>query len=105
MTGWPDFAMPSNAENGGRGASATCTAPSILEAPPTPASAIASRRMRLHNVSDVKRELRRIYVDTRNGKLKAADSTKLAYILNLLANLMVDSDLEERVNVALKGRG
>ena len=57
--------------------------------------------MRLHSVNDVQRELRRLYIETRNGTLKAADATKLAYLLNMLANLMVDSDLENRVNAAL----
>ena len=104
MTGWPDFPPASNATNGGWDEAPTGTTAGNSGTPsPSPASTKASRRMRLHTVTDVKRELRRIYIDTRNGSLKSADATKLAYILNMLANLMVDSDLEERVNAALEG--
>lgn len=101
MSGWPDFKLSSNAENGGWGMAPTSAVPATLEAPTTPAVAKASQRMRLHCVGDVKRELRRLYVEARNGTIKSADATKLAYLLNMLANLMVDSDLEERVNAVL----
>lgn len=108
MAGWSDFPTPSGAAIGGWGARPPGTNAAIPEAPPTPAPVKgerASRRMRLHSVNDVQRELRRIYVEARNGTVKAADATKLAYILNMLANLMVDSDLEERVNAALEAEG
>ncbi len=100
MTGWPDLTPPSGATNGGWGAPPPGTNAAIPETPP-PSPAKASRRLRLHSVNDVKRELRRIYVEARNGTIKSADATKLAYLLNMLANLMVDSDLEERVTAAL----
>lgn len=104
MNGWPDFPPASDATNGGWGAPPPGTNAAIPETP-TPSPAKASRRMRLHTVSDVKRELRRLYVEARNGTIKSADATKLAYLLNMLANLMVDSDLEERVNAALLAEG
>lgn len=104
MNGWPDFPSPLNAANGGWGASSPVANAANPETPtPSPVAPKASRRMRLHSVSDVKRELRRLYVEARNGTIKSADATKLAYLLNMLANLMVDSDLEERVNAALEG--
>lgn len=104
MTGWPDFPPASDATNGGWGAPPPGYNPAIPEDPtPSPAPKVpkASTRMRLHSVNDVQRELRRLYVEARNGTLKAADATKLAYLLNMLANLMIDTDLEERVNAAL----
>ena len=104
MNGWPDFAPASDTTNGGWGAPPTSCNPPISDAPPpspVPKAPKVSTRMRLHSVNDVQRELRRLYVEARNGTLKAADATKLAYLLNMLANLMIDTDLEERVNAAL----
>ena len=104
MNGWPDLPPPSDTVSGPWVVPSPGTNLAIPEVPtPSPAVAKASRRMRLHTVSDVKRELRRLYVEARNGTIKSADATKLAYLLNMLANLMVDSDLEERVNAALVG--
>lgn len=105
MVGWTDFNPPLNTENGGCGAVPTASVvDSLKTSPPSPTVAKA-KRMRLHSVSDVKRELRRLYVEARNGTIKSADATKLAYLLNMLANLMVDSDLEERVDAVLEGKG
>lgn len=104
MTGWPDFPPASDTANGGWGVPPPGYNPAIPDdPPPSPAPKVpkASTRMRLHSVNDVQRELRRLYVEARNGTLKAADATKLAYLLNMLANLMIDSQLEERVNAAL----
>lgn len=108
MAAWPDFPPSSETVNGPWRAPLTGAAAAIPEDPYTPVSASApraSRRMRLHTVNDVQRELRRLYIESRNGTVKPADATKLAYILQMLANLMVDSDLEERVNAALEGKG
>lgn len=105
MSGWPDFPAPSDTAIGGWGAPSPGPDPAVADTPtPSPGSPKAekaSRRMRLHTVNDVKRELRRLYVEARNGTIKSADATKLAYLLNMLANLMVDADLEDRVNAAL----
>ena len=104
MAGWPDFPPSEEAVNGPWGAPVTGVISAIPEDPPTPTPK-ASPRMRLHTVNDVQRELRRLYIESRNGKIKPADATKLAYILNMLANLMVDSDLEDRVNALLQAKG
>ena len=104
MSGWPDFPPASDTTNGGWGAPPPGYNPAIPDDPyPSPLTKApkASTRMRLHSVNDVQRELRRLYIEARNGTLKAADATKLAYLLNMLANLMIDTDLEERVHAAL----
>jgi hypothetical protein len=101
MAGWPDFPPPEKAVNGPWGAPVTGVIAVIPKDPPTLTPKV-SPRMRLHTVNDVQRELRRLYIESRNGNIKPADATKLAYILNMLANLMVDSDLEDRVNALLQ---
>ncbi len=51
----------------------------------------------LNDIRGIKRELAKLYRDARTGRIKTIEATKLAYILNILANIMVNSDLEERL--------
>lgn len=92
MSGWPSLAE--NTSNGGWGEPQTGGKAAFASKPTPP---VTSARLRLHKVSDVQRELRRLYIAARNGELSTSEASKLAYLLNMLANLMVDSDLEDRL--------
>jgi predicted DNA-binding protein (UPF0278 family) len=59
-------------------------------------------RIRLANLSDVAKEIRKLYREARAGTLATAEATKLAYLLNMLAGILTASDLEERL-AALEG--
>ncbi len=61
----------------------------------TPAKPMA--RIRLNSVNDVAKELRKLYRESRAGTLATAEATKLAYLLNMLANILATSDLEQRL--------
>ena len=61
---------------------------------PTPRS-----RLRLGTVRDCRRELAKVYVDARRGAIEPSDATRLAYLLISLANLIRDSEMEERIEV------
>ena len=58
----------------------------------------ASARLRLSTIADCKREIRRLYIDARNNEISSAEAGRYVWILNTLANLIVDHELEEKVN-------
>ena len=55
------------------------------------------KRLNLHDMSAIRREMSRVYRDMRNGVLVTADGMRLAQVLNLIANLHERSDLEQRI--------
>lgn len=59
---------------------------------PTP-----KRRLRLGTVRECRRELAKLYAEAREGKIPLSAATKLTFILNTLANMIRDADLEERI--------
>jgi hypothetical protein len=61
--------------------------------------------MRLHKVADIQREIRKLYVEVRNGKLASSEATRLVWLLSTLANLIADVDLETRLERVEKRRG
>ena len=100
MSGWPTY--PSQTPNGGADAASTKENPAA-SSPPTPAPvAKPMSRIRLSNLSDVAKEIRKLYREARAGTLQTAEATKLAYLLNMLAGILTASDLEERL-AALEG--
>jgi hypothetical protein len=94
MTGWPSY--PSVTPNGTADWSARPENHGNVAAPPTP-PANPNARIRLTNLSDVAKELKKLYREARGGKLATAEATKLAYLLNMLAGILTASDLEERL--------
>jgi hypothetical protein len=54
-------------------------------------------RIRLQTVNDVAKELRKLYRESRAGVLSTSEATKLAYLLNMLSNILATSDLETRL--------
>jgi hypothetical protein len=59
-------------------------------------------RIRLQTLSDVAKEIKKLYRESRAGTLALSDATKLAYLLNMLAGILTASDLETRL-AALEG--
>ena len=99
MTGWQNY--PLATPNGNAGWGAPVTKPEETPAPP-PTPANPQGRIRLQNLSDVAKEIRKLYREARAGKLAIADATKLTYLLNMLAGILTASDLEARL-AALEG--
>ena len=54
-------------------------------------------RMRLGTVRECRRELAKLYVEARRGTIEPSDATRLAYLLTSLANMISDSEMEERI--------
>lgn len=59
---------------------------------PTPVT-----RIRLNTVRECRRELAKLYLETRQGQLETSTATRLAYILTSLVNMIRDSELEQRI--------
>ena len=91
-----------NALNGAASWTASGANTDVDAAPPATSSKV-SPRLRLNTIADVKREYRRLYVEARNGQITSGDASKLGYLLQALANLIADNDLEARLH-ALESR-
>ena len=99
MSGWPSY--PSQSPNGG-GNVAEASSIAVPAASPPPPVKNPMGRIRLSNLSDVAKEIRKLYREARAGTLATQEATKLAYLLNMLASILTASDLEERL-AALEG--
>lgn len=56
-----------------------------------------SSRVRLSSLADVKRQIRLVYIEARNGELASGEASRFVYILTQLANLIADNELANRV--------
>jgi hypothetical protein len=54
-------------------------------------------RVRLENLRQIRRELGHLYNEGKNGTRAVADVSKLANVLQIMANLIRDADLETRL--------
>lgn len=61
-------------------------------------------RAKLSTVSDVSKELAKLYREARSGRIDVADASKLSNILSILSRMLTDSELEARVE-ELEKRG
>lgn len=75
--------------------------PTIIESPtPLP----VSPRLRLSTIADCKREIAKLYREVRRGELLSTEAGKLVWMLNILANLIADHDLEARLDALEQGK-
>jgi hypothetical protein len=60
---------------------------------------IPRRRYRpaLNSVARVREELAKVYRAARNGEIALSDATRLTYMLDKLARMLVDQELESRI--------
>lgn len=61
-----------------------------------PANPVRSR-LRLGSIREVRRELQKVYEDAKAGRMSTQDAGRLTYILQSLASMIRDSDLESRI--------
>lgn len=54
-------------------------------------------KIRLATVRDVRRELARLYCDTRAGRVPASDAARMAFVLDRVRQCLVDHELEARL--------
>lgn len=54
-------------------------------------------RAKLDTISDIKREMGRVYRECRSGLLDAQAATKQTWILQAIGKIIADSELEQRV--------
>lgn len=61
-----------------------------------------TRQIKLVTVMDCKREMARVYRDSRQGRIDIQDGTRLVYMLAQVGKLIEVSELEKRVEVLEK---
>jgi hypothetical protein len=61
-------------------------------------------RLRLTSVNECRRELAKVYIAARKGKIPTGEATRLAYLLVSLSNMIRDNELEDRI-AALESKG
>lgn len=100
MSGWPNAPKGAASDNVGK---ALILADADFSGEPPPPK--ASDRLRLSSLADVKRQMRLVYIEARNGTLPTAEAGKLIWMLSTLGNMIADVDLEKRVAELEGGRG
>ncbi|MDI1229852.1 MAG: hypothetical protein PSU93_01735 [Methylobacter sp.] len=63
----------------------------------TPTGKPSRYRAKLDTLSDIKREMSKVYRESRSGLSDVQDSTKQIWMLQAIGKLIVDSELEERI--------
>jgi hypothetical protein len=56
-------------------------------------------RAKLDSISDVKREMAKVYREARSGVVDVQDATKLTWCLQAVAKVIETSDLEKRIEL------
>lgn len=106
MSGWPSYpaqsgnqppASPAPIGAAPWGAPAANPDNSALGSPSPDGPANPMGRIRLSNVGDVAKELKKLYRESRAGTLSVKEATSLAYLLNMLAGILTASDIEKRL--------
>lgn len=69
--------------------------------PPIPAK--QAKRMKLGTIREIRAELARVYRATKRGEIDLKTGTSLTYMLTQLANLTMDSAIEERLGALEQG--
>ena len=64
---------------------------------------VARYRAKLDTLQDVKREMSRVYRESRTGLVDVQDGTKLVWMLQAVAKVIEGSDLEKRIEI-LEGK-
>ena len=54
-------------------------------------------KIALSTIAEVRREMARVYRDARQGRIETTDGTKLAFILSGIGKMILDSELEQRI--------
>ncbi len=62
----------------------------------------SAKKIDLHNLTAIRREMNSVYRDARNGKIEDAQGTKFIYMLNAIAKVyeseVLEADLKEIKN-------
>ncbi len=66
----------------------------VSEYPPQKA---ARYRAKLDSLADVKREMAKVYRENRSGLSDTQDATKQIWMLQAIGKIIVDSELEQRI--------
>jgi hypothetical protein len=54
-------------------------------------------RRGMNTLTDVRREMSRVYRDMRKDKIRTQDGTRLVYVLSMIGKIIESSDLQNRL--------
>lgn len=91
-SGWPVFSAPNDVRK--------VTEIQVLPPEATP----KLKRTKLGNLREIRAELAKVYRAVKRGDMDTTTGTRLTYILTQLANLTMDSEIEERLNELERGQ-
>ena len=74
----------------------------VVEGEHLPANPARLPRLRLGSIREVRRELIKVYAMAKSGRLATSDASRLAFLLQSLANMIKDSELEQRIEALEK---
>ena len=75
----------------------TVESPAVVIVQPDPTPAKRYARSKLQTASDIGNEMAKVYRLAKSGEMDASVATKLTYILQSLAKIRVDGELEARL--------
>ena len=91
-TGWPDHGSDNS-----RSQEIAVSQTFASQAPPP------SKFIRLGSIRQIRYELAAVYRLARNGQIASGEATRFTYILTQLANLTMESQIEERIESLERG--
>lgn len=62
-------------------------------------------KARLNTIGEIRREAAKVYNEARSGTLQSGEATRFTYILNVIATLIRDGELENRVKALEQEKG
>ncbi len=62
-------------------------------------------RAKLDSMQDVKREMAKVYRESRSGVVEVVDGTKLVWMLQAVGKVIESSDLEKRIEILEANNG
>jgi hypothetical protein len=72
--------------------------PKLASLPPPKPRKPRADNCKLKTLGDIQNELSRLYRQARGGQVEPADAGKFCYLLQILAKITTDSDLEKRLD-------
>ena len=69
----------------------------IIEGKHLPANPGREPRLRLGSIREVRRELVKVYAMAKSGKIATQDASRLVFMLQALAGMIKDDELESRI--------
>lgn len=76
----------------------------VVEGEHLPATPAREPRLRLGSIREVRRELVKVYSMAKQGRIATQDASRLVFMLQALAGMIKDDELEQRITALEKAQ-